>query len=65
MDKYDLLVRFSEALGREDVSVVPDDTVRIDRSLSGLAFEEATGYHAPAWDEMLSELAAEVRNRKE
>jgi dTDP-4-dehydrorhamnose reductase len=64
INKHDLLVRFSEVLGRDDVSIVPDDSVRIDRSLSAVAFEEATGYHAPGWNEMLEELGAEVRQRQ-
>lgn len=64
INKHDLLVRFSGVLGRDDVSIVPDDSVRIDRSLSAVAFEEATGYHAPGWNEMLEELGAEVRQRQ-
>ncbi len=64
ISKYDLLVRFSEILGRDDVNIVPEDSVRIDRSLSALAFEKATGYSAPDWNEMLEELGAEVRQRQ-
>jgi dTDP-4-dehydrorhamnose reductase len=64
LDKYDLLVRFSEVLGRDDIHIVPDDTVRIDRSLLSVAFEKATGYSAPGWSEMLKELGAEVRRRQ-
>lgn len=64
INKYDLLVRFSEVLEREDVEITPDDAVEIDRSLSGFAFGEATGYSAPGWSEMLQELAAEVRERQ-
>ncbi len=64
ISKYDLLVRFSEVLGRNDVSIVPDDTVRIDRSLLPVAFEKATGYSTPGWNEMLKELGAEVRQRQ-
>jgi dTDP-4-dehydrorhamnose reductase len=64
INKHDLLVRFSEVLGRDDVRIVPDDGVRIDRSLSPVAFEKATGYSAPGWDEMLKELGAEVRERQ-
>lgn len=64
IDKYDLLTRFSKVLGREDISIVPDDSVWIDRSLSAVAFEHATGYHAPGWNEMLEELGAEVRQRQ-
>ncbi|MDQ3922457.1 MAG: SDR family oxidoreductase [Actinomycetota bacterium] len=62
--KHDLLVRFSKILGRDDVSIVPDGSVRIDRSLSALAFEKVTGYSAPGWNEMLEELGAEVRQRQ-
>ena len=64
INKYDLLVRFSEVLGRDDVHIVPDDTVSIDRSLLPVAFERATGYSAPGWNEMLKELGAEVRQRQ-
>lgn len=64
INKCDLLTRLAEALGRDDVRIVPDDSVRIDRSLLSGAFEEATGYKAPEWDEMLEELSAEVRERK-
>ena len=64
INKYDLLVRFSEVLARDDVRIVPDDTVRIDRSLLPVAFEKATGYSAPGWNEMLKELGAEVRQRQ-
>jgi dTDP-4-dehydrorhamnose reductase len=64
INKYDLLVRFSEVLGRYDVHIVPDDTVSIDRSLLPVAFEKATGYSAPGWNEMLKELGAEVRWRQ-
>lgn len=64
INKYDLLLRLAEVLGREDIRMVPDGSVKIDRSLSGLAFEKATGYHAPAWDEMLRELGNEARRRR-
>ena len=64
INKYDLLVRFSEVLGRRDIEIIPDDAVKIDRSLVPIAFEKATGYSAPGWDEMLEELGAEVRQRQ-
>ncbi|HEX2098848.1 MAG TPA: hypothetical protein VHF46_07330 [Rubrobacteraceae bacterium] len=64
INKYDLLVRFSEVLGRRDIKIIPDDVVKIDRSLVPIAFEKATGYSAPGWDEMLEELGAEVRKRQ-
>jgi dTDP-4-dehydrorhamnose reductase len=64
INKYDLLVRFSEVLGRRDIEIIPDDVVKIDRSLVPIAFEKTTGYSAPGWDEMLEELGAEVRQRQ-
>ena len=64
INKYDLLVRFSEVLGRRDIEIIPDDVVKIDRSLVPIACEKATGYSAPGWDEMLEELGAEVRKRQ-
>jgi dTDP-4-dehydrorhamnose reductase len=64
INKYDLLIRLAEVLGREDIRIVPDGSVKTDRSLSGLAFEKATGYHAPEWDDMLQELGDEVRKRR-
>jgi dTDP-4-dehydrorhamnose reductase len=64
IDKYDLLTRFSKVLCQDDISIVSDDSVRINRSLSTVAFEKVTGYHAPGWNEMLEELGAEVRQRQ-
>lgn len=64
IDKYSLLSQLARALGRDDVRIEPDDEVVCDRSLSGEAFRAATGYVAPAWDEMLGELAAAIRERK-
>ena len=64
VSKYDLLLRLAEFLGRTDVRITPDDSVRIDRSLSAAAFERATGYVAPGWDEMLKELGDEVRRMR-
>lgn len=62
ISKYDLLQRLAGIL-EKDIRIVPDDSVAIDRSLSAVAFQEATGYYAPGWDEMLKELAAEINRR--
>jgi dTDP-4-dehydrorhamnose reductase len=64
INKYELLVRFAEVLGRNDISIVPDEAVKIDRSLIPVEFENATGYSVPGWNEMLEELGAEVRQRQ-
>jgi dTDP-4-dehydrorhamnose reductase len=57
ISKYDLLVDLSKKLGRSDVQIAPDDGFACDRSLNADRFTAATGYRAPAWDEMLTELA--------
>jgi len=62
--KYDLLVDLVKKLGRTDVDIQPDDEFLCDRSLDAGAFFRATGYQAPPWDEMLTELAAEIRKRR-
>jgi len=55
--KYDLLLLLRDAFDT-DVEVEPDDTVTIDRSLDAGRFRAATGFEAPGWPEMVSELAA-------
>jgi len=63
ISKYDLLVRLAGRLDRRDVEIVPDDDFVCDRSLRSDAFAAATGYQTPGWDEMLTELAQEIRER--
>lgn len=64
IDKFSLLSRLARELGREDVRLEPVDEPLCDRSLCGDAFAAATGYRAPGWDEMLRELAEEIRRRR-
>jgi dTDP-4-dehydrorhamnose reductase len=63
ISKYDLLVRLRERLKRR-VEIVPDDEVRIDRSLDSSRFRSEFGYAPPSWDEMLDELADDIGKRK-
>ena len=60
--KYDLLVRLKTKLGR-DTEIIPDDAVRIDRSLDSTRFRHEFSYTPPSWDEMLDELVADIRER--
>jgi dTDP-4-dehydrorhamnose reductase len=59
ISKYDLLVMLNEAIGA-GVTIVPDDSVVIDRSLDATRFQSAAGLVPPSWQEMIAALAAEV-----
>jgi dTDP-4-dehydrorhamnose reductase len=61
LSKYDLLMRLNAALDL-GVAIEPDATLVQDRTLDYTALGGATGYVAPAWDEMISELALDCRN---
>jgi dTDP-4-dehydrorhamnose reductase len=63
ISKYDLLVDLAKKLERSDIEIVPDDVFACDRSLRADRFIAATGYAPPSWNEMLTELADEVRSR--
>lgn len=56
--KYDLLVMLNEAIGA-GVTITPDDSVVIDRTLVATRFQSATGLVPPTWQEMIAALAAE------
>ncbi len=58
ISKYDLLVLLNRAFGT-GLTIEPDDSVRIDRSLDARRFRVATGYDPPTWPEMIGELAAD------
>lgn len=61
ISKYDLLVSLATKLGRTDVQIVADDSFECDRSLDADRFFGATGYRPPAWDDMLTNLADDIR----
>lgn len=58
ISKYDLLIKFNRAFGA-GIEIEPSSAVRIDRTLNGARFREATGLSCGSWDAMLSELAAD------
>jgi dTDP-4-dehydrorhamnose reductase len=60
IDKYTLLVKLRERLGRS-IDIVPVDEPRIDRSLDSTRFRRVFSYKPPEWDTMLEELSGEVR----
>src|SRR3990167_3695350 len=63
INKYELLCQFSTLLGRQDVTITPEDDFICDRSLLCEPFTKLTGYRAPSWEIMLSELANQVKQQ--
>lgn len=63
ISKYTLLTDLAALLGRSS-TVLPDDSLVIDRSLNSDRFRSAVGYSPPSWEQMLPELAAAVRDRE-
>ena len=57
--KYDLLARVNDALGLGH-TLVPDDSVAIDRSLRDDRFRAATGTRTPGWDALVDELVRDL-----
>ena len=55
VSKYELLRLVAEGYHKE-LTLVPDDTVQIDRSLSAERLERATGYVPPPWPEMIDRM---------
>jgi len=60
INKYDLLVKLRERLGKS-IEIVPVDEPHIDRSLDSTRFRRVFSYKPPEWDAMLDELAGETR----
>lgn len=63
ISKFDLLVQLRDALARP-ISIVPDGSVVIDRTMNSDRIRSILNYEPPAWEEMLYELAAAVSVRE-
>lgn len=57
ISKFDLLTLVAEAYGK-DITIHPDETLDIDRSLDGTRFSEATGYRADPWPDLIARMHA-------
>ena len=57
ISKHDLLALVKAAYGAP-AELVPDDTVRIDRSLDSRRFRAATGYVPPEWPDLVAAMKA-------
>lgn len=64
ISKYDLLCSLREKLGL-DITIHGDETFVCDRSLRSEKFQADFDYTPPTWEEMLSELAAEIKKRRD
>lgn len=60
IDKYSLLALFRQAYER-DVTIVPLDEPRIDRSLNSDRFRQRTGFRPRSWERMIAALASPQR----
>lgn len=57
ISKYDLLNIVAKEYGKK-IEIIPDDTVKIDRSLNSSKFRSATGYIAKEWSQLIAEMHA-------
>jgi dTDP-4-dehydrorhamnose reductase len=55
ISKLDLL-RLVAGVYKKEITIEPDDVLRIDRSLNSARFTAATGYVAPEWPELIAEM---------
>jgi dTDP-4-dehydrorhamnose reductase len=65
ISKFDLLCKFAEKLGKNDVEIEPYEGFICNRSLLSSRFKKEINYQLPSWDDMLNELAEQVRKRGE
>jgi dTDP-4-dehydrorhamnose reductase len=55
ISKYDLLHMVNREYDK-GLKIEPDDHLNIDRSLNASRFQEATGYVAPAWSDLIAQM---------
>jgi len=58
ISKLDLLRIIAKVYDKQ-IEIMPDDTIRIDRSLDSTLFRNATGYVPPAWPELVADMHAQ------
>jgi dTDP-4-dehydrorhamnose reductase len=59
ISKFDLL-RLARSAFHVDITIVPDDGFRCDRSLCAAKFQRATGWTARPWPEMIADMRKEM-----
>lgn len=63
ISKFDLLSLLAARLGEKCAHITPESDFSCDRSLDSSRFARETGYDAPSWDQMLDELAEQIKER--
>jgi dTDP-4-dehydrorhamnose reductase len=58
INKFDLLSLANPAYNA-NITIAPDDSLVIDRSLDSTKFREATGFQPPSWSKMIERMAAD------
>jgi len=58
ISKYDLLCKLNQAYAA-GVDIEPSEDVRIDRTLDGSSFQQATGLTIRGWEEMIEDMASD------
>ena len=46
---------------KKDIEIIPDETVKVDRSLDAGKFKNDTSIKIPTWDEMLEDLRRSIK----
>ena len=55
INKFDLLTLIAKVY-QKDIEIIKDESFIIDRSLNAKRFQEATGYVAPEWPELINKM---------
>lgn len=55
IDKYSLLTLVAQVYGKQ-IDIIPDDKVKLDRSLDATRLLQDTGYMPPSWLELIQEM---------
>jgi dTDP-4-dehydrorhamnose reductase len=60
ISKYELLKLIKQKMNL-DIEVVPNETVRCDRSLNSTKFRREFNYTPPSWEKMIEELSKDIK----
>lgn len=63
ISKFDLLTLIKHKLGL-GVEIIPDDEIRVNRSLDSSRFRAEFDYTPPTWESMIEELAVDLRSER-